>query len=77
MEKNKAKLLARQFLSKNIQLEVLSETPSGISIYPKIQENEFLVRFTLFAETHGFGADQYVAVSKKDGTVRYVGYHGE
>lgn len=77
MDKKTAEKLARDFLSQNIELEVYTEIPSGITAYGLDIKNEFLVGFSISKEPHRIGSSQFVAVSKKDGTVRYIGYQGE
>ncbi|MEX1013711.1 MAG: hypothetical protein WDZ80_00945 [Candidatus Paceibacterota bacterium] len=76
MNKQVAKELARKFLCKNIELEVYSEEPPGVSIYPFDPKNDILISFSLFEEPK-FGPSKYIIVSKIDGTVRYIGHHGD
>lgn len=77
MDEKKAERLAREFLSQNLKLNVYSDVPSGISAYPLDLEDVILVEFSLFADAQRFGSDQFVAVSKIDGSVHYIGHQSE
>lgn len=76
MDKQTAVQLARKFLCENIELKVHSEEPPGLGIYPFDPKHDILISFSLFEEQK-FGPSKYITVSKIDGTVRYVGHHGE
>ena len=74
MNKKVAVELARSFLIKNIELEYCSEPPGPI--YNFNPEEDFLFTFQMFSGS-SIGASQYLAVSKKTGTVSYIGNIGE
>lgn len=76
MDEQTIEELARKFLSNQINLEIYSELPPDMSIYGLDKENEILVGFTLFEESKSVPT-RYLAVSKSDGVVRYLGEHGE
>jgi hypothetical protein len=69
--------LAKKYLCDNIELEALPDEGHGIGFYSIDPGNEILVRFSFFSEANFVGGDKFVAVSKKDGTVRFVGRLGE
>lgn len=68
--------LAKEFLCNNIEIEIIPEESSDIAVYRTDPENEVLVRFSLFEESH-VGQSNYLTVSKVDGTIKYIGKHGE
>lgn len=76
MDKKEAEKLARNFLAEKIDLKIYDEVPPEISTYPLNPEKVILINFTLFEEPH-FGASKYLAISKKDGSVRYLSWQGE
>ena len=67
---------AREFLSENIELETLSEIPVGPAFYGLAPTKVSVLRFSLF-EGSGIGPSKYLAVSKQDESVQFLGYHGE
>lgn len=76
MDENQAKELAKEFLAKNIELTVHHEIPQGIYIPDMDPKNVIAISFSLFEVPH-LGSSKYVIVSKRDGSVRFAGHHGE
>lgn len=76
MDELTAKQLARQFLASSIELTVCRQIPPEVSVYPADPEDVIVIRFELFDRSH-VGPSAYVTVSKRDGTVRFVGHQGE
>ncbi len=69
-----AKDIARSFLCEKIELQYCTDPPEGI--YNFNNQEEFLFIFKLFGHL-SIGGSEYVAVSKKTGAARYLGFYGE
>ncbi len=76
MDETNAIELARKFLSENNELEIHSEITPQTNFYEYNPENEILISFSLF-ETPKLGPSKYITISKSDGTIKYIGEHGE
>jgi len=74
MNPEKAEKLARDFLSKRIELQYCGNSPQGI--YSVNFEKDMLFTFQVFGE-NSIGSSPYVAVSRETGEVRYLGRFGE
>ena len=65
---------AHNFLCKHIELEQCETKPVGL--YGFDNSKDILFRFRLFGKTN-IGGSEYIAVSKENGDVRYLGILGE
>jgi len=74
MNPEEAEKLARNFLSKSIQVDYC-ELPTQ-NIYGFNPEEEYLFTFQLYDKL-SIGSSPYIGVSRKTGVVRYLGSSGE
>jgi hypothetical protein len=66
----------REFLCRQIEITPCLTPPENVSLYDFNPAKEFLFTFKLFGR-ETVGADEYVAVDRESGEVRYLGFCGE
>jgi hypothetical protein len=66
---------AKEHLAKAISLKIV-ENPHGISLYGFDPEKHYLFSFTIDGPTC-IGSDNYMAVCKETGKVKFMGSSGE
>jgi len=71
VEKDAIKL-AKEFLCKNIELEIHTEKISSPDLYNLNQEDHILVKFSLFEYQSMIGGSKFIAVSKKNKSIRFI-----
>ena len=75
MDKAEAIRLCREYLSKCIEFKECNNLPSGVYNLDPSDKYLFSVRFS--EGSSYVGSTAYIAVSKKTGVVRFLGYLGE
>ena len=74
MKEADARKMVREYLCKRIEIEACSGIQDGVFNFDP--DNELLFRFSLFDQP-STGSSEYVTISKTNGTVKYIGFHGE
>ena len=76
MKKEEALALAKSYLFSWLDVQIHDSAPSDVVFYGVDLSNVFLFSFGLPDELR-VGSGRYVAVSKEDGSVRYLGMLGK
>lgn len=71
-----ARSRVHMFLCRNIEINHCPEPPDNVNLYEFNPARERLFTFKLFGHD-SVGSSEFVAVDRKSGEVRYLGFHGE